>query len=137
MPGPVRGVLPVPAFQPYREDSHLAITVHTGTDEVPEQTELATGASRFRDEFQQSVDADVAALKAKAEPAGYPIDPAKLFHRYIVDPADKVALKQVIRRAATLHKVGIVFYRDVRTKGGHVAVKFHVTAPPAKGDDAG
>jgi hypothetical protein len=103
----------------------MPITLHTDTTELPEQTELAAGHER--DEFQQLVDADVASLKHKTATAGWPAhDARRLFHRYVVGAGDKAALKQVIRRAANLHKLETRFYKDAKTEAGHVVVKFHV-----------
>jgi hypothetical protein len=105
----------------------MAITLHTVTDEaIPEQTDLEVG--RYRDEFQQMVDKDVATLKHKTATAGWPDpDPKKLFQRYVVGPDDAGSLKAVIRRAGTLHKVDPEFYKNAKTEAGHVAIKFHVT----------
>ncbi len=103
----------------------MAITLHTDVQELPEQTELVVG--RRRDEFQQMVDADVEKLKLATAKAGWPEpDPARLFHRYVTDAADLTALKGIIRRAGTLHRVEAEFYKDAKTEGGHVVVKFHV-----------
>jgi hypothetical protein len=103
----------------------MAITLHTDVTEVPEQTELEQG--RHRDDFQKAIDKDVETLKLATAKAKWPEpDPRKLFHRYVVDADDKVALKSVIRRAATLHKVEAQFYKDAKTEAGHLAVKFHL-----------
>jgi hypothetical protein len=112
----------------------MAITLHTEiTEELPEQTELEIG--RFRDEFQLQVDKDVEALKVATATAKWPAhDPAKLFHRYVVGADDKAALKGVIRRAATLHKVVPAFYKDGKTEAGHIVVKFHVDRKPVLKD---
>lgn len=109
----------------------MAITLHTDEEigAVPEQTELVEG--RHRDEFQRAVDKDVAALKTDTAKAGWPKhDPAKLWKRYVVGKDDVSALKSVIRRAATLHKVEADFYKNATTEAGHVAVKFHVSRKP-------
>ena len=104
----------------------MAITLHTDTEELPEQTELAAG--RERDAFQLQVDKDVKVLKIATARAGWPAPkPTVLFHRYVVGSADKAALKSVIRRAGTLHKVEAQFYKDAKTEAGHVVIKFHVT----------
>lgn len=104
----------------------MAITLHTEPQELPEQTELAAG--RERDEFQLQVDKDVETLKIATARAGWPSpDPKKLFHRYVVGADDKAAVKAVIRRAGTLHKVEAQFYKDAKTEAGHIVVKFHVT----------
>jgi phosphoribosylpyrophosphate synthetase len=104
----------------------MPITLHTEEAvEIPEQTELAIG--RERDEFQQATDKDVEALKLATAKARWPKhDPAKLFHRYVVGSDDKGAMKSVIRRAATLHHLEAVFYKEARTEAGHVVIKFHV-----------
>lgn len=92
---------------------------------IPAQTELSAGHER--DDFQREVDSHVGALKIATAKAGWPQpEPTKHFRRYVVAPEDKAALKGVIRRACTLHKVEAVFYKDVKTAAGHVAVKFHV-----------
>ena len=103
----------------------MAITLHTDDEEAPEQSELLAG--RDRDDFQQSVDADVLKLKTATAKAKWPQhDPAKLFHRYVVGADDVAGLKSAIRRAGTLHKVEGVFYKNAKTTAGHVSVKFHV-----------
>jgi hypothetical protein len=103
----------------------MAITLHTDVTDLPEQTELAAG--RERDEFQQKVDSDVAALKTKTATAGWPApDPKRHFQRYVVGKDDRAALKSVIRRAGTLHKVEAQFYKDAVTEAGHAVVKFHL-----------
>jgi hypothetical protein len=103
----------------------MPITLHTDTTELPEQTELMAG--RERDDFQIQVDKDVEALKLATAKEGWPKpDPKKLFRRYVVGADDKAALKAVIRRAGTLHKVEAVFYKEVKTEAGHIVVKFHV-----------
>jgi hypothetical protein len=105
----------------------MAITLHTEVPvtTLPEQTELMAG--RERDDFQKRVDRDVAKLKVATAKAGWPAaDPSKLFERYVVDAADKAALNAVVRRAGTLHKVEILFYKAVKTEAGHLVVKFHV-----------
>ena len=104
----------------------MAITLHTDTEEVlPEQTEEVQG--RYRDEFQQQVDADVHGLKMRTAAAKWPAhDPKHHFQRYVVGKDDVGALKGVIRRAGTLHKVEPAFYKDAKTEAGHVVVKFHV-----------
>jgi len=103
----------------------MAITLHTDTVELPEQTDLVVG--RHRDEFQQDTDGDVLILKGNTASAGWPeSDPTKLFHRYVVDADDATEMKSVIRRACTLHKVEAVFYKDAKTEAGHVSIKFHV-----------
>ena len=102
------------------------ITLHTdiAPDTLPDQTEELAGHKR--DAFQLSVDNDVAKTKLATAKAGWPDhDPTKLFHRYVVDVKDSSALKGVIRRAATLHKVEASFYKDAKTEGGHAVVKFH------------
>lgn len=107
----------------------MPITLHTDVEELPEQTELAAG--RDRDEFQLAVDKDVETLKMATAKAGWPAhDPAKLNHRYVTDMKDKAALKGVIRRAATLHKVEADFYKDAKTAAGYAVVKFHVSRKP-------
>lgn len=103
----------------------MPITLHTDTTEVPEQTEIVQG--RHRDEFQQAIDKDVETLKTATAKAKWPEhDARKLFHRYVVGADDVSELKRVIRRAATLHKLEPVFYKDAKTEAGHIAVKFHV-----------
>lgn len=103
----------------------MAITLHTDT-ELPEQTELAQ--PHIRDEFQQSVDKDVEALKMKTATANWPDpDPSKLFHRFVVAADDRADLKAIIRRSAVLHKVEPLFYKDAKTEAGHMVVKFHLT----------
>jgi len=106
----------------------MAITLHTDIPEsqLPEQTELVEG--RHRDEFQRQIDADVLKLKIDTARAGWPDpDPTKLYHRYVVGADDVAALNQVIRRAGTLHKLEIEFYKKAKTEAGHWAVKFHVS----------
>jgi len=103
----------------------MPITLVTDTTELPEQTELVAG--RDRDDFQLQVDKDVEKLKHSTATAGWPaLNPKNLFHRYVVSADDKAALKSVIRRAGTLHKVEMLFYKDAKTEAGHYAVKFHV-----------
>jgi hypothetical protein len=109
----------------------MPITLHTDLQELPEQTELFEG--HLRDDFQKAVDADVAKLKEATEKAGWPAhQPGKLFHRYVVTSTDRVELKKVIRRAASLAKVVVVFYKDAKTAEGHAVVKFHVAKRPVK-----
>jgi hypothetical protein len=104
----------------------MAITLHTDTATLPEQTDLEVG--RTRDEFQLKVDKDVEALKNKTANAAWPaFDPAKLFQRYVVGADEKTALRGVIRRAAILHKVEAAFYKDGKTEAGHAVVKFHLS----------
>ena len=104
----------------------MAITLHTENVELPEQTELVQG--RHRDEFQRMIDGDVLILKHATAAGGWAAhEPTKLFERYVVGPDDVTPLKEVIRRAATLHKVNADFYKDAKTEAGHVAVKFHVS----------
>lgn len=104
----------------------MAITLHTETVELPEQTELVQG--RHRDDFQLAVDGDVLILKAATAAAGWPEhDPTKLWQRYVVSADDTGAMKSVIRRACTLHKVEADFYKDAKTEAGHVSIKFHVS----------
>jgi hypothetical protein len=104
----------------------MAITLHTDTVELPEQTELVVG--RHRDEFQLAVDGDVLILKAATAAAGWPeMDPTKLFHRYVVGADDAASMKGVVRRACTLHKIEADFYKDAKTEAGHVVIKFHVS----------
>jgi hypothetical protein len=106
----------------------MSIILHTEVPvtSLPAQTELMAG--RERDEFQQKIDKDVASLKIKTARAGWPApDPEKLFQHYVVGSNDKAALNAVIRRAGTLHKVEIRFYKAVKTEAGHLVVKFHVT----------
>ena len=109
----------------------MPITLHTDeTEELPEQTELAAG--RERDDFQRAVDGHVEALKLATAKAHWPTedawkrDPAKLFHRYVVNGDDAAEMKANIRRAATLHKVEPLFYKNGKTPAGHAVIKFHV-----------
>src|SRR5271154_3463847 len=103
----------------------MPITLHTDVAEIPEQTELVAG--RERDDFQLAVDKDVAGLKHATAAAGWPAtDPTKHFQRYVVGADDTGALKAVIRRAAVLHKVEALFYKNAKTEAGHIVVKFHV-----------
>jgi hypothetical protein len=110
-----------------RKDAVLMpITLHTDVtpDAIPEQTEEVLG--HFRDEFQLTIDKDVAALKRATAKAGWPVhNPKTLFHRYVVDAKESAALKAVIRRAATFEKVTASFYKDAATAAGHAVVKFH------------
>jgi hypothetical protein len=111
----------------------MAITLHTDTVELPEQTELVQG--RHRDAFQREIDGDVLIMKHATAAAGWPEpDPTKHFLRYVVGPDDATEMKSVIRRAATLHKLDPQFYKDGKTEAGHVVIKFHVTraTSPAK-----
>lgn len=110
----------------------MAVNLITATSEkIPEQTELQT--PRERDEFQQTVDQDVSALKLATAKAAWPKpDPKRLYHRYVVAKEDRAELKSVIRRAAALHKVEAIFYKDGKTEQGHVVVKFHVARKLAK-----
>lgn len=102
------------------------ITLHTDPIELPEQTDLVVG--RHRDEFQRMVDGDVLILKDATARAGWAEhDATKLFHRYVVGADDATPLKEVIRRAATLHRVTADFYKDAKTEAGHVVIKFHVS----------
>jgi hypothetical protein len=54
-------------------------------------------------------------------------DATKLFQRYVVGADDATAMKGVVRRACTLHKVDADFYKDAKTEAGHVSIKFHVS----------
>lgn len=104
----------------------MAITLHTDTVELPEQTELVIG--RHRDDFQLAVDGDVLILKAATAAAGWgEQDPTKLFHRYVVGAEDATAMKGIIRRACNLNKVEADFYKDAKTEAGHSVIKFHVS----------
>lgn len=104
----------------------MAITLHTVTDPkaLPEQTEEVQGHKR--DDFQVAIDKDMAGLKVNTAKAGWPAhDPKKLYNVYVVSKGDVAALKSVIRRAATLHKVEAAWYKDAKTEAGHITVKFH------------
>jgi hypothetical protein len=103
----------------------MAITLHTDAPDLPEQTELAQ--PHVRDEFQQEVDNHVGTLKMKTAGAQWPDpDPKSLFHRYVVGADDRAALKAIIRRAAVLHRVEPLFYKDAKTEAGHFVIKFHL-----------
>jgi hypothetical protein len=104
----------------------MPITLHTEVEELPIQTDLVVG--RYRDPFQLQIDADVESLKTSTAKAGWPDpDPGKLFQRYVVDKNDASPLKEVIRRACTLHKVTMEAYKDAKTEAGLIVIKFHVT----------
>jgi hypothetical protein len=97
------------------------------------QDELITGKTRTRDDTQKHVDRKVEAMKVAWVEAGKPSMPHKITHRYLVSKPEKSALKGVIRRAGTLHKVGVAFYKDTKPDAdGNVFVKFTVTDFPAK-----
>jgi hypothetical protein len=104
----------------------MAITLHvTPAETIPDQDELVQG--RFRDEFQLQIDAEMAALKVRTATAGWPDpDPKTPFLRYVVDSDEVTAMKGVLRRAATLHKVEVDFYKDAKTEAGHVSIKFNI-----------
>lgn len=103
----------------------MAIQLHTEERELPVQDTLVVG--RHRDEFQLQIDSDVESLKMATAKAGWPDpDPAKLYQRYVVGKDDATAMKGVIRRAGTLHKVAPQFYTDAKTDDGLVVIKFHV-----------
>lgn len=115
-----------------------AITLHTADAKVAEALAKATDlqAGRTRDEFQVKVDGDVRTLKADTAKAGWP-EPgleATPFHYYVVGKDDKAELNGVIRRAGTLHKVEIDFFKPVTTEAGHVIVKFNVSRKLDKDD---
>lgn len=115
----------------------MPITLHTEAAilaKLPEQDELMLG--RSRDDFQKQVDRDVELLKIVTARAGWPEPGTKgmPFHRYVVGKDDKAELNAVIRRAGTLHKVEIDFFKPVTTEGGHVAIKFNVSRKLDKDD---
>jgi hypothetical protein len=102
---------------------------------VPETTKLAVSKSRERDETQRDIDTDVERLKRAWESAGKPgadklTTPAG-FKRaekvaYTVEKDDRSPVKGMIRRAATLHKTGLVYAKDTTNQDGTVTIVFTV-----------
>jgi len=106
----------------------MAIKLH----EAPEiaQNEIRTRTNE-RDEFQQSVDHEVGTLKAAWLKASKPAPgPKAPYHRYVVEKDDRTELKNVVRRAARLHEVAVVFFKDAVTENGLYQVKFNLTPMP-------
>jgi hypothetical protein len=105
-------------------------------DENDGQTEVKPPASE-RDENQQYIDGEIGAAKTAWEDAGKPAHAGKEWtRRFHVAAEDKAAVKQMIRRALTLHKVGATWYKDVKTEDGVVSVKLHLAPLPAKAPQA-
>jgi hypothetical protein len=118
---------------------------------VAADEKLATATkSRERDEFQKEMDAEIAALvkgwlaaedpqnKVKAEDRKPPEDGKATVTegkrpkaRYHVAPDDKSAFKDVLRRAATLHKVEAVFLYPLDADG-HPTTREPVDAKTGK-----
>lgn len=97
------------------------------------QTEVVDRKSRERDETQTAIDNAVKEMVAKWHEAGKPEPhsdrPSK---RYVVVKEDRTPLKGMIRRAATLHKVEAILFKDHVNEDGTVAVKFTIGDKPAK-----
>jgi hypothetical protein len=113
------------------------------------QTELNQGRTRVRDDFQKERDTEVAELVKAWETAGKPApvlnqatgqmdpNPNAPTRRYTVGKDDKNAMKLVIRRAATLAKVGTAWYKDAVNDDGTVTVKFSPAPLPPKAEKNG
>jgi hypothetical protein len=115
----------------------MALTVTQPT--TPDtQEELSTGRSRERDETQVMIDGIYGELVAEWDKAGKP-EPGKgnPFRRLAVAKADVSELKSMIRRAATLHKVAPVYWKDAKNDDGTVTVKFGAQAIPPKASPNG
>ena len=92
------------------------------------QTELAT-RSHERDDDQKGIDATVGEMVAGYNALGGKDSQvtARPTHRYQVPNDDKSELKRMIRRAAVLHKVDPVWYKDSKPDdAGNIVVKFTV-----------
>lgn len=110
----------------------MALTVTQPT--TPDtQEKLSTGRSRERDETQVMIDGIYGELVAEWDKAGKP-EPGKSnpFRRLAVAKADVSELKSMIRRAATLHKVAPVYWKDAKNDDGTVTVKFGAQVIPPK-----
>lgn len=100
---------------------------------------LVRSHSRDRDEDQKAIDEELATTvkawlngKPVAEAAKVPADRRPRV-AFAVAPDDKAALKRMIRRAATLHKVTPVFFEDqTDEKTGEVVVTLTVGPPAPK-----
>lgn len=124
----------------------------TKSDIAADEKLHTSDKSRERDEFQKEMDAEVKTLvdqwlaaekitDGKVPEAGKAkvAEVARPKTRYHVSPDDKSAFKDVLRRAATLHKVEVVFlYPDgmsrepVDEKTGRAAVTVTVGPRSAK-----
>ncbi len=110
----------------------MAITLHDATGEDT-QSEFRQSKSRDRDETQRHLDGRVAQVKAEWEGKGKPKPERSPFYRFTVAKADRAAAKQMVRRAVSLHKVDVIFWKDTPAdESGNVTVKFTVTSKPVK-----
>jgi uncharacterized protein involved in type VI secretion and phage assembly len=109
----------------------MAITL-TDAPNDDTQTELASGRSRDRDPQQVKIDGDVAALVAGWNAQGKPAPAQSPAKTYTVLKVERSEAKDMIRKAGRLHKIMPVFFKDAVRKDGRVAIKYTVTAIPAK-----
>jgi hypothetical protein len=100
------------------------------------QNAIATN-SHERDDMQQRIDQQFKELLDRWTAAHRPGPEKSPFVRVTVVKADVGALKAMIRRAATLHKHGVVFYRDQRNPNGSVSVKYVPAPKPAPATQTG
>jgi hypothetical protein len=98
--------------------------------ETPEEDTQTTvrQQNRERDEMQQHLDARFQAVLEAWQKARKPRAERSPFDRITVAKNDVQALKDMIRRAATLHKHAVVFFQDAKHPNGNVTVKY-VPAP--------
>jgi hypothetical protein len=107
-----------------------AIKIHEAQGEDTQNTVAV--ASRERDETQKHIDQRFKSRFEHWTTAGKPKPdkaPREATDRITVAKTDVAALKGMIRRAATLHKTGVVFYKDAKDGNGNTTVKY-VPAPP-------
>jgi hypothetical protein len=107
------------------------VTLHD-VAETDDQTELAATKSRVRDEFQVKVDDEMGRLVKAWTEAGRPGHDKAPNKRYRVAKTDRAEMKDVIRRAASLHKVAVSWFKDKVNEDGTVSIKFTVTPIPVK-----
>jgi hypothetical protein len=96
-----------------------------------EEAEVAQDEIRARtserDEDQLQIDTEVKNLHAAWDKAKRPAPgPKAPYSRYVVPKDDRAELKNMIRRAARLHKVNPVFFKDAVTPSGNYQVKFNL-----------
>jgi hypothetical protein len=95
------------------------------------QNELSA-KSRDRDETQVALDGQVKTLAEAWNAAGKPGPESAPKKAYVVASGDVSGLKQMIRRACSLHKVAPAFFKDVKREDGNTRVKFTVQPVPPK-----
>lgn len=97
-----------------------------------EQTEINSQKNRGRDDTQKAVDGHMEPVVAAWVKAGKPAVESAPTGRLITAKADVGEVKRMLRRAATLHKVAVVLYKDFVRPDGDVNVKYTVQPIPVK-----